>query len=69
MEIRKLLKVKPKDKVAFAVEGQTVKLTPIGSRLAVSYKAVPALNPPLSLKEMSDIAREEHAQEAVREGL
>ena len=69
LEIRKLLNVKPRDKVAFKVEGEEVKIAPVGSRLAASYMAVPALKHPRSFKEMAEIAREEQAQEAASEGL
>jgi len=69
LEIRRLLGVKPKDKVAFKVEGEEVKITPLRSRLEASFQAVPPLKHPLTLKEITDIAREEHAQEAAGEGL
>ncbi|MCL5075718.1 MAG: AbrB/MazE/SpoVT family DNA-binding domain-containing protein [Chloroflexi bacterium] len=70
VEIRKLLGVKPKDKVVFKVEeGEGVKIAPLGSRLETSFKAVPPLKQPLTLREMSDIAGGEQAQEAAREGL
>lgn len=68
VQIRRFLNVKPKDKVAFKVEGEEVKIAPAGSRLVASYMAVPALKHRRSLKEMSEIAREEQAQEAAREG-
>lgn len=68
LEIRKFLGVNPKDKVAFRVEGEEVKITPVGSRLAASYKAVPALKQPLGFKEMAEIAGEEHVQDAAKEG-
>lgn len=69
LEIRKLLNVKPRDKVAFKVEGEEVKIAPVGSRLAASYMAVAALKHPRSFKEMAEIAREEQAQEAASEGI
>ena len=40
-----------------------------GSRLAASFQAIPALASPKTLKETMEIAREEAAQEAAREGL
>jgi len=69
LEIRKLLGVKPKDRVTFTVDGQQVRIQPLGSRLAASYRAVPPLKNSLTLTEMADIAHEEHAQDAAREGL
>jgi AbrB family looped-hinge helix DNA binding protein len=69
IEIRKRLGVKPKDKVAFRMEGDEVTITPVTSRLAASFQSVPALKPPRNWKEIEEIAREEHAQEVAREGL
>lgn len=68
-EVRRLLGVKPKDKVAIRVEGDEVRIAPSAPRLEASFMAVPALKKPLTLKEMTEIAREEHAQETAREGL
>jgi len=70
LEVRKLLGVKPKDKVAFRVEeGEVVKITSLGSQLEARFMAVPPLKRALTFGEMADIAREEQAQEAAREGL
>jgi AbrB family looped-hinge helix DNA binding protein len=68
-EVRRMLGVKPKDKVAIVVEGQDVKLQPARSRLEASYQAVEALNPPRTGEEIDAIVAEKIAQEAVREGL
>jgi antitoxin PrlF len=68
-ELRQLLGVKPKDRVAFVVEGESVRITRLGSRLAAGYRSVPPLSPSRSLQEMTDIAWDEHAQVAAREGL
>lgn len=69
MEVRKRLGIKPKDKVTIHVEHDVVTLTPAGSTLEVIYQSVPPLPRPLSTEEMTEIAAEEHAQDAVREGL
>jgi AbrB family looped-hinge helix DNA binding protein len=69
LEIRQQLGIKPKDKVAFIVEDGEVRIAPAKSRLQASYQAVPALKQPRSLDEMIDIAQEEQAREAAREGL
>lgn len=68
-EVRALLNVKPKDKVAILVEGTDIRLEAIGSRLDAVYQSVPALDPPRSLEEMMEIAREEHVHEVAHEGL
>lgn len=69
VEVRRRLGLRPKDKVNIQVEGDEVKITPARSRLAESYQAVPALEPPRALEEMTEIAAEEHAQHVAREGL
>ncbi len=68
-EVRQRLGVGPKDKVLIYVEGDDIRIASATSRLAKSYGAVPALDKPLTWKEIEEIAREEHAQEAAREGL
>ena len=68
-EMRRRLGVKPKDKVTFRYEGDGVKIVPLGPALAASFQAVPALDPPRTLDEMFEIAREEHARKVAREGL
>ena len=68
LEVRKLLGVKPKDKVVITLEGEDIRVTIAPShRLEQSFQAVPALSEPRRLEEMIDIAHEEHAQEVARE--
>lgn len=69
LEMRKALGVKPKDKVAFKLEDNGIKLVPLGSPLESSFQAVPPLKKPLTDEAMSEIAAEEHAQHVAREGL
>jgi AbrB family looped-hinge helix DNA binding protein len=69
VEIRKLLGLRPGNKVAFQVFPEGVKLSHLSSNLETSFKAVPALKTPLPFSEMADIAREEHAKETATEGL
>lgn len=45
------------------------KTAPKRSGLKAGYRSIPALKQPMSLKEMTEIAAEEHAQEVAREGL
>jgi AbrB family looped-hinge helix DNA binding protein len=68
-EVRKLLGVKPKDKVAIRLDGEAVTITPARSRLDAIYQSVPALNPPRTQEELEEIVADEIAQEAAREGL
>ena len=69
LEIRQQLGVKPKDKVVITVDGDEVTVRPAHARLAASYQAIPALKPPRTLKEITEIAHEDQAQAAVREGF
>jgi AbrB family looped-hinge helix DNA binding protein len=69
VEIRRLLGVKPKDKVVFRVEQGKVVLQPARSALDELYQSVPALTELRSWDEIKQIAREERAESAAREGL
>src|SRR3954451_24527649 len=69
IEIREMFGVKPKDKVIFEVGAEGVTIRPLAARLEASFQAIPALTPARTLEEMMEIAHEEHAQEAAREGL
>jgi AbrB family looped-hinge helix DNA binding protein len=66
--IRQLLGVRPKDKVAFRVENGQVFISPANSTLDAAYRAIPALARPLSDKEMTELAHDEHAQQVAEEG-
>ncbi len=68
-EMREALGVKPKDKVAFKLEGKEIKVVPLGSLIEASFQAVPALKKSISLEEMTELAVEEHAQHVAQEGL
>ena len=61
-EVRKQLGVKPKHKVAVTVEGQQVTVTPLGADIEVSYQAIPPLQRPVTEREMTDIAWEDHVE-------
>jgi AbrB family looped-hinge helix DNA binding protein len=62
LEIRRALDIKPRDKVAFKLEGGEVKLIPSTSTLEASYQAIPRLRRPLTDDETTEIAAEEHAE-------
>lgn len=67
LEIRKRFGIKPKDKVAFEVEGDTVKLAPAVFTLETAFGSVTPINRPENFKELSRQVMEEHAEELVRE--
>ena len=69
LEIRQQLEVKPKDKVIITLDGDEVKIAPTRAALDASFQSVPALTVRRTLEEMTEIAHEEQAQEAAREGL
>jgi AbrB family looped-hinge helix DNA binding protein len=68
-DIRHRLGIKPRDRVSLALEDGVVVVRPIASGLLAGYRSVPALRTPRSLREMTDIAAEEAAEEAAREGF
>jgi AbrB family looped-hinge helix DNA binding protein len=66
-EIRRLLGVKPRDKLAIRVVNGVVTIVPVLAPLDASYQAVPALKEPHSWKELEKIAAEEMARSAADE--
>lgn len=69
VEFRKQLGIQEGDSVEFTLEGGALRLTPTRSRVDESFQAVPPLPDHLSWKEVEQIAHDEHAQQAAREGL
>ena len=69
LEVRQRWRVKAKDRITFEVDGDRVTILPARSPVDESFGAVPPLPHPLSVEEMTEIAAEEHARDAVREGL
>lgn len=66
--IRRLLGVRPKDRVAFRVEDGRVEIVAERSLLDSLCGFFPALRQPLSDEEMVQIAVEEHAAHVAEEG-
>ena len=64
-EVRRLLGLKPHDKVSFAIEDGEVRLQPASFTLESAYKSVPPLSRPVSDEEMSRITKEEKAERSV----
>ena len=69
VEVRRLLGVHPKDKVAVTIEDGEVRISRLGAGLEASYQAVPALERPLTDEEVTAIAWEEHARGVAKQGL
>lgn len=65
-EVRRLLGLRPNEKVAFAVEGQEVRLKAAAFTLDTIYQSVPPLKKPINDKKVARIAKEEKAERTVR---
>ena len=69
LEVRRRFGIKPKDKVAIRVEDDQVTLAPATSALDAGFQSIPALSPRRSWEEVTELAADDHAQQAAREGL
>ncbi|MCL4543761.1 MAG: AbrB/MazE/SpoVT family DNA-binding domain-containing protein [Chloroflexi bacterium] len=70
VEVRRRLGIKPKDQVVIDLEQDSVRIRPAPRQSFLdSYRTIPALPRRLSVEEMTEIAAEEHAEEAAREGF
>ena len=68
-EVRKALGITGNGRITFAIDNGEVRLHPAGPSLDDMYQSVPALKRPLTLKQIREIAIEEHVQKAARKGL
>ncbi len=68
VEIRRMLGVKPKDKVRFTVEDGRVELKPAPSGLDELYMSVPALKEARTWEEIEEIAHQDRAERLAGEG-
>ena len=68
-EVRRLLGVNPRDKVAIVMRGETITVEKRVADLRSAYMVFPALKKKLSDGETTDIARDEHLQHVAQEGL
>lgn len=67
-KIRNKLGVKPKDKVTIRLVDDEVKVTPVKATLETIFQSVPALKKKLTDKQISQIAWDDHAHAAAKEG-
>ena len=66
-EVRRVLGLKPRDKVAFAVEGEEVRLRPVRYTLESVAGSLPPLHDgPQDFDEQIRLAKEERAERTVR---
>jgi AbrB family looped-hinge helix DNA binding protein len=68
LEVRQRWGIRAKDRVVIRVDEETVTIAPARSPVDATYGVLPPLPTPLTVEEMTEIAAEEHAQEAAREG-
>jgi antitoxin PrlF len=66
-EIRRKLGVKPKQKVHFEVDGDSIRIVPSAFTLESIRGMAPPLSEPESIEEIFDIAAEEHAGHVIDE--
>ena len=66
-EVRRLLGIEPRQKVAFLIEDDQVRLVPVKYTLESAFGSVPPLNRPENFEQIIEEAMDEHAQEVVRE--
>ena len=68
IEVRRRWGIRAKDRVTIRVDEHLVTIAPVRSAVDESFGAIPPLGRPMSDSEMTELAAEEHAQEAAREG-
>jgi AbrB family looped-hinge helix DNA binding protein len=66
-EIRRKLGVKPKQKVHFEVDGDSIRIVPSEFTLESRRGMAPPLSEPKSIEDIFDIAAEEHARHVIDE--
>lgn len=66
-EVRAVLGLKPRDRVEFQLEGGEVKIVPAKSTLQRWYGAVPALDPPMTDRELREAFERDVADEVMSE--
>ena len=65
-EVSRLLGLKPRDQVAFVIDGDQVRLVPATFSLESAYGSVEPRNRPENFKALSPVAREEGARLKIR---
>jgi antitoxin PrlF len=66
-EVRRLLRLKPRGKLTFAIDGDEVRLLPARFTLESAFGSVAPLSQPDDHDERIRAAMEEHAEEVTRE--
>jgi antitoxin PrlF len=66
-EVRRLLGANPRDKIAFRIEGDTVRLVPVEFTLEQVFGSVTPLQRPEDFDELSRRAKDEKAKQTLQE--
>lgn len=64
-EVRRMLGVKPRDKVAFTIEGNEVRLAPVSFTLESAYGSVKPSKRPEDFGDISRTAKEAKAEKTI----
>jgi antitoxin PrlF len=64
-EVKRVLGLKPRDRVAFTIEGCEVRLRPVEFTLETAFGSVEPRSRPEDLEEVSRTAKEEHVERAI----
>src|SRR5215208_1507078 len=64
-EVKRVLGLKPRDRVAFAIDGCEVGLKPVEFTLETAFGSVEPCNQPEDMEEVARIAKEEQAERAI----
>lgn len=64
-QVRRMLGVKPKDKLTFVIEGKKVRLAPAAFTLETTFGSVRPSKRPEDFKRMTQAAKEAKAEETV----
>ena len=67
IEVRRVLGLKPRDKVAFAIEDGEVRLTPVSFSLESVYGSVQPSERPEDFSDLSRVSKAAKAEKTVRE--
>ncbi len=65
--VRRILGVKPREKVTFEIDGDNVRIVPARFTVESVRGSVPALDKPVPLEDIFAIAGEEHARHVIDE--
>ena len=66
VEVRRLLGVKPRDKVAFTIDHNQVRLQPATFTLETTFGSVTPRNRPEDFEAISEAAKEEHVERVLK---